>query len=373
MYPSLSSSAKNYLDEYTIAEFAEAAYTKPNIALVADGASQSVLSQWAGKFFTDVPASASGKLAVKSSPSSYFGGEQRIDYQGGNAVVLAFPGTGASSPEVAVLSALLGGQSAVKWSSGFSLVSKIAAATGATASTANLKYSDAGLLAVQLSGSASSVRKASEETVKALRSVAAGSVSKEDLTKAIGKAKFDALDAGQSLLSVGSELVHGIQPVQAADLARTYESVTPQKLQTVSDLEPRTVSTETQLTATRRLPRPCSRARPPLRRLVTSTPCLSRRSWVSGYRIETRGDSRQCSIKPESSRGGRNRKVHFVNISSHFLLTSTTLVPLFFCPGGLVTRLSFFNRRPSFQKNNAAEALILVATYRKLGRRVPRT
>lgn len=231
LYPSLSSSAKNYLDEYSVAEFAEAAYTKPNIALVADGASQSALSQWADKFFADVPASASGKLSVKSTPSSYYGGEQRVDFQGGNAVVLAFPGTSASSPEVAVLGALLGGQSSVKWSSGFSLVSKIAAATGVNASTTNLKYSDAGLLAIQLSGSASSVRKASEETVKALRSVAAGSVSKEDLTKAIGKAKFDALDAGQSLLSVGSELVHGIKPVQAADLARTYESVTLQKLQ----------------------------------------------------------------------------------------------------------------------------------------------
>lgn len=234
---------------------------------------------------------------------------------------------------MAVLGALLGGQSSVKWSSGFSLVSKIAAATGVNASTTNLKYSDAGLLAIQLSGSASSVRKASEETVKALRSVAAGSVSKEDLTKAIGKAKFDALDAGQSLLSVGSELVHGIKPVQAADLARTYESVTLQKLQDVSDIEPSTAYTETLLTATRRLPRPCSRARPPLRLSVTSTPCPSRRSWVSGYRIETRGETRQCSIKLESSRGGRNRKVHFVNISSHFLLTSTIPVPLSFVLG----------------------------------------
>lgn len=333
MYPSLSSSAKNYLDEYSVAEFAEAAYTKPNIALVADGASQSALSQWADKFFADVPASSSGKLAVTSTPSSYYGGEQRIDFQGGNAVVLAFPGTNANSPEVAVLRALLGGQSSVKWSSGFSLVSKIAAATGVNASTANLKYSDAGLLAVQLSGSAASVRKASEETVKALRSIAAGEVSKEDLTKAIGKAKFDALDAGQSLLSVGSELVQGIKPVQAAELAKTYESVTLQKLQTVSDPESNTVPTETRLTATCRLPRPCSRARPPSPRSVTSTLCLSRRRLVSGYRIETRGESRQCSIKLESSRGGRNRKVHFVNISSHFLLTSTTPVPLSFVPG----------------------------------------
>lgn len=238
IYPSLSSSANKYVDEYALAEFAEAAYAKSNIALVADGASQSSLNQWTDKFFAELPASSSGKLGVKSSPSTYYGGEQRIDFQHGNSVVIAFPGSSASSstPEVAVLSALLGGQSAVKWSSGFSLVSKIAAATGASGSTANLKYSDTGLLAIQLSGAAPSVRQAAEQTVKALQGVAAGSVSKEDVTKAIGKARFDALDAGESLVSVGSSLVHGAQPVQSANLAKSFEAVTPQKLQSVSEI-----------------------------------------------------------------------------------------------------------------------------------------
>lgn len=244
IYPSLSSSAKNYLDEYALADFAEAAYTKPNIALVADGASQSNVSQWTDKFFSEVPASSSSQLSLKSTPSTYYGGEQRIDYQHGNSVVIAFPGSSASSstPEIAVLAALLGGQSGIKWSPGFSLVSKISAETGASGSTSNLKYSDTGLLAVQLSGAAPAVRKAAEETVKALRSVAAGSVSKEDLTKAIGKAKFDALDAGESLVSVGSSLVHGAQPLQPANLAKSFETVTPQKLQSVSEIEFSTVT-----------------------------------------------------------------------------------------------------------------------------------
>lgn len=305
IYPSLSSSAKNYLDEYALADFAEAAYAKPNIALVADGAAQSNLSQWADKFFSDVPASSSGKLSVKSTPSTYYGGEQRIDYQHGNSVVIAFPGSSASSssPEVAVLTALLGGESGIKWSSGFSLVSKIAAATGASGSATNLKYSDTGLLAVQLSGSAPAVRKAAEETANALRSVAAGSVSKEDLAKAIGKAKFDVLDAGDSLLSVGSSLVHGTQPVQAANLAKSFEAVTPQKLQSVSLTESSSASNSIWLTTIPRLPRLCSTARPPSRRLVTSTSYPSRKSWVSEYRIEVCGGSRQCSITPESLEG----------------------------------------------------------------------
>lgn len=240
LYPSLSSSANRYVDEYSLAEFAEGAYTKPNIAIVADGASQSSLSQWTDTFFSDVPASSAGKLGVKSSPSTYYGGEQRVDFQNGNSVVIAFPGTSASSsaPEVAVLAALLGGESCIKWSSGFSLVSKIAAETGVSGSTTNLKYSDTGLLAIQLTGAAASVRKAAEEVTKALKSVAAGSLSKEDVTKAIGKAKFDTLDAGESLVSVGSSLVHGSQPVLAANLAKSYEGVTPEKLQSVSGTRP---------------------------------------------------------------------------------------------------------------------------------------
>ncbi|SPO05711.1 probable ubiquinol-cytochrome c reductase complex core protein 2 precursor [Cephalotrichum gorgonifer] len=236
LYPSPSASSRHYLDEYSLADFAEAAYTKPNIALVAEGASQSTLSQWTDKFFSELSSAPSGQFAVKSSPSAYYGGEQRIDHQTGNAVVIAFPGASASAsgPEVAVLAALLGGQPSVKWSPGFSLVSKIAASSGVSASTTNFKYSDAGLLAIQLSGSASAVRKAAEETVKALQSVAAGSMSKEDLAKAIAKAKFDALDSGESLVSVGSALVHGAQPVKAADLVNSYAAVTAQKLQSVA-------------------------------------------------------------------------------------------------------------------------------------------
>lgn len=234
MYPSSATSTKGYLDEYSIAAFAEQVYTKPNIALVGDGASQGALSQWASKFFNEVPASS--QQAVQSAATTYYGGEQRIEGSTGNAITIAFP-TAASSPEASVLAALLGGQSTVKWSPGFSLLAKIAASSGANAVSSNLVYSDAGLLTITLSGSASSVRQAAQEAVKALESIAAGSVSNEDITKAIAKAKFDVLDQTQSskesILSVGSALVNGAQPTQPATLVQSYASVTPAKVQAV--------------------------------------------------------------------------------------------------------------------------------------------
>lgn len=155
--------------------------------------------------------------------------------------MLAFPGSsfGTFKPEIAVLTTLLGGQPNVKWSHGFSLLAKAAAASpGVSASATNLTYSDAGLLAIQISGTAASVRKTAKEAVKALRSIAAGSTSKEDLTKAVAKAKFDALDASQSgvstLVSAGSGIVQTGKPYQIAETVQSIGSVTADKLQTVS-------------------------------------------------------------------------------------------------------------------------------------------
>ncbi|KAF6821470.1 cytochrome b-c1 complex subunit 2 [Colletotrichum musicola] len=226
-----------YLSESAVAEFAGAAYAKPNIALVAEGASAANVSKWAGQFFKSVPSSSSSKLAVNSTASKYYGGESRTYGTNGSALVIAFPGSagGQVSPELAVLAALLGGKSNIKWSPGFSLISKaLGPASGVSTSTVNLSYSDAGLLAVQLSGSAAAVRNAARETVKALKSISEGAVSKEDLTKAIAKAKFDALEATEkrsgSILLAGSGLVHGGKVVEAAESVKSFESVTADKL-----------------------------------------------------------------------------------------------------------------------------------------------
>jgi ubiquinol-cytochrome c reductase core subunit 2 len=238
MYPT-PSSPKSYLDEHAVADFALNAYTKGNIAVVADGASQATLAKWAGKFFDAVPASQAGELGLNLAPSTYYGGEQRSDHAAGNSMVIAFPISG--SADLAVLAALLGGPSSVKWSPGSSILGKISSLEGAVASATNLSYSDSGLLAIQISGSATAVRKTAEEAVKALKAIASGSISKEDVSKAIAKAKFEALEKSElrdlSLLSVGTSIVHGQKPELAQTAATNIASVTADKLKSVSLLE----------------------------------------------------------------------------------------------------------------------------------------
>ncbi|KAI1162678.1 ubiquinol-cytochrome C reductase complex CORE protein 2 precursor [Nemania serpens] len=238
LYPLPSTPLKGYLNENAIADYAGAVYQKSNIALVADGATTKSLERWTEQFFKRIPASAPSGVALESKASTYYGGEQRTSHTGGNALVIAFPGSsfGTFKPEIAVLTALLGGQPNVKWSPGFSLLAKAAAASpGVTVSATNLAYSDAGLLAIQINGTAASVRKTAEEAVKALKRIAAGSTSKEDLTKAVAKAKFEALDASQSgvstLVSAGSGIVQTGKPFQIAETVQSIDSVTADKLQ----------------------------------------------------------------------------------------------------------------------------------------------
>lgn len=239
LYPTPSTPYQKYLNEEYIASFAASAYTKSNIAVVADGAAPDALSKWVGQFFKDVPAAPPSGQTLKTEATKYYGGEQRASHSRGNSIVIAFPGSSLESAkaEIAVLASLLGGESSIKWSTGFSLLSKATAGTGVSVSTSSLSYSDAGLLAVQLSGSAASVRKGAEETVKALKSIAQGTVAKEDVTKAIANAKFTTLDAIQtsqpSLVLAGSSLVNTGKVYETANLASAISTVTAEKLQAV--------------------------------------------------------------------------------------------------------------------------------------------
>ncbi|GAW25195.1 putative cytochrome b-c1 complex subunit 2 [Rosellinia necatrix] len=241
LYPSSSTPLGSYLNEHAIADYSGAVYNKSNIALVGDGATAQTLHNWAEKFFKNTPSSTTSNVTLNSKATTYYGGEQRAANKTGNSLVLAFPGSsfGTFKPEIAVLTALLGGQPNIKWSPGFSVLSKATlAAPGANASATNFAYSDAGLLAIQINGAAASVRKTAEEAVKSLKSIAAGSVSKEDLTKAVAKAKFDALEASQSgvstLISAGSGIVHTGKPFQIVETVQSINGVTAEKLQSAA-------------------------------------------------------------------------------------------------------------------------------------------
>jgi ubiquinol-cytochrome c reductase core subunit 2 len=243
LYTTPSTPPTKYLTEESIAAYSTAAYAKPNIAIVADGADLAELSKWTGEFFKDY--STSGEVTkMQSSASKYYGGEERIAHGSGNSMVIAFPGssfftTGGYKPEAAVIAALLGGQSTIKWSSGFSLLGKSTLGhPDVSVSTTHAAYSDAGLLCITLNGGADAVRGASIEVVKTLKSIAAGEVSKEDISKALALAKFRALEAEQEvtygLELTGSGLIYGGNPFQMVEVAKAIATVNAEQVTKVS-------------------------------------------------------------------------------------------------------------------------------------------
>lgn len=243
LFPTLNTPLASYLNEESVSEFASSAYTKQNISVVANGASQAELGKWVGEFFGDVSTKGSHELPSKAT--KYYGGEERIAHASAqNAFVIAFPGsssfTAGSSykPEIAVLAALLGGKSTIKYSPGFSLLAKAAAsAPGANISTTHAAYSDAGLLTINFSGPALSVNIAATEAVKSLKSIADGSIGKEEFTKAIALAKYRSLEEGQNiesgLVATGSGLIQGGKPFQIDQVTKSIEGVSQESLKTV--------------------------------------------------------------------------------------------------------------------------------------------
>jgi ubiquinol-cytochrome c reductase core subunit 2 len=245
LFPSSSTPVNKYLDADTIAGYATAAYAKPNFAIVANGAEHSEVSKWVGEFFKDISSSpASGVPSIEAEPSKYYGGEERIAHSSGNTMILAFPGSssftgGSYKPEIAVLAALLGGESAIKWSSGFSLLSKATAGvSGVDVKTKSAIYSDAGLLYTNIHGSATGVAEAARKVVETIKAIANGEISKEDITKAKAQAKYKELEFGQNINNgielTGTGLVTGNKAYQVDETAKLIDSVDEAKVKAVS-------------------------------------------------------------------------------------------------------------------------------------------
>jgi ubiquinol-cytochrome c reductase core subunit 2 len=246
IFSTTSTPFESYLSAEALAEYAKGAYAKPNIALVSTGPNSAEVSKWVSQFFGDLPTStASGQFKLRDNvPSKFYGGEQRTSNKAGNAYVISFPGSsqfGASGykPEAAVLAALLGGESSIKWTPGFSLLAKATEGHSAVhVSTKNHAYSDTGLFAVTVTGKADQVATVSKNVVDAIKKVAAGEVSAEDIKKAIALAKFRALEAAQVLETgvelTGSALINGAKPYQIGELASSFEKVSQQQVQQVS-------------------------------------------------------------------------------------------------------------------------------------------
>ena len=245
LYPSSSTPMTKYLDEGRLEAYSRVAYAKPNFAIVANGVSHQELMKWVGEFFTEVENSPPKDIPSPGQETTkYYGGEERIAHDSGNAMVIAFPGSGSNmgvsfKPEVQVLATLLGGQSNIKWTPGFSLLSKATAAyPQAHTRTEHYTYSDAGLMTISMSGNASQIRDASQEVVKTLKSVAVGNVSKEDVKKAVASAKFKALESGQNISTgielTGAGLVQGGKAFQIDELGKSIDGVTEDQVKKVA-------------------------------------------------------------------------------------------------------------------------------------------
>lgn len=247
LHPISSSPFTKYLNEASISAYSQAAYAKNNFAIVANGADHGEFTKWVGEFFSDSPAEPPSRAPrIQSEQAKYYGGEERIAHDSGNNMILAFPGSGSITggffkPEISVLASLLGGQSTIKWSPGFSLLSRATEEfPGVHISTKHHTYSDAGLLCISLSGDPNAMRSAGPAVVKALKSVAAGEVSKDDIKKAIASAKFQALESGQQISTgielTGAGLIHGGKAFQIDEVAKSIDGVTENQVKTVSVL-----------------------------------------------------------------------------------------------------------------------------------------
>ncbi|KAF1990681.1 LuxS/MPP-like metallohydrolase [Aulographum hederae CBS 113979] len=243
--PSSSTPLTKYLDASTIQAYASAAYAKSNVAVVANGADSAELNKWVGEYFSELASTAPSSVPkIETTQSKYFGGEERIAHASGNTMVLGFSGSssftgGFYKPEIAVIGSLLGGQSNIKWSPGFALLSKATSELSyISVDTKSHIYSDAGLLAIKLEGHAVDVRKAAFKAVEALKSIADGKVSSEDVKKAVASAKFKELEFGQNLWAgielTGSGLVQNGKAYQLDESAKAIEGVTPEAVRKVA-------------------------------------------------------------------------------------------------------------------------------------------
>lgn len=244
LYPSSSTPMTKYLNENRLQQYSRIAYAKSNFAVVANGADHQELSKWINEFFTELDQSPPQDFpSIGTEISRYYGGEERIAHDFGNAMIIAFPGSGSAlgssyKPESQVLAALLGGQSNIKWTTGFSLLSKATAAyPQAHIATSHHTYSDAGLLTISMYGNADQIRQASQEAVKTIKSVAAGNFSKDEIKKAVATAKFQALESGQSMNTgielTGAGLVQGGKAFQIDELGKSIDTVTEDQVKKV--------------------------------------------------------------------------------------------------------------------------------------------
>ena len=175
-----------------IKSFAASAFSKGNIAVLGTGVDQVSLSKLVDKTL----GSASSANAPSTAPSTYFGGETRLESDGGlQTIFIGYGVAGPSDPVIATLSAYLSPTPALKWSKGLSPLSELP--LGTTIQSVHLPYSDATLFGLLVQGTtAADVKAAGKLAAKALKEAAG--LKGDGLKKALAKAKFAAASSVDS-------------------------------------------------------------------------------------------------------------------------------------------------------------------------------
>jgi ubiquinol-cytochrome c reductase core subunit 2 len=200
---SLFASAHSPVTAEQVRDYAQQAFAKSNLAVFGTGISTETLTKAVGSAFGSSSSAASGS-SLSGSATQYYGGEQRLPldaHSSGSqpAMVIAFGSNSAPTPELSVLSHLLGGTSGLKWAPGVSPLSLAAdKIPGASAKAFVLPYSDAGLFGVVITAPTSEGVKSLSSEVVGLVQGLQKEVKEEELKRAIAKAKFEAASATET-------------------------------------------------------------------------------------------------------------------------------------------------------------------------------
>ncbi|BGP14442.1 ubiquinol-cytochrome c reductase core subunit 1 [Rhodosporidiobolus nylandii] len=245
---SLFASPHTAVDHSTAVSFAKSSFAPSNLAVFGSNVDAGKLKSLVSDFFVSGSPSSS---SISTPASKYFGGEVRVPSVGHSEVdqlLIAFQGAASTEVEFAVLRALLGGETYVKWGAGASPLAKLATATS-SAKAFNLAYSDAGLFGISVSAKTADVADVAQKAVAALKEVANGA-SEEAVKQAIAKAKFAAASAletragqveivGHSVAANGAapsleEVFAKLDKVSAESLAKAAKSALSSKPTTVA-------------------------------------------------------------------------------------------------------------------------------------------
>ncbi|OJA20781.1 hypothetical protein AZE42_07017 [Rhizopogon vesiculosus] len=237
---SLFASPHSHVSLDDVKEFAARAFSKGNIAVLGTGIDSTALTQLVEKALA---GASIGSSAVESKPSTYFGGETRVESHGGpETLFIGFGAAGPADPALAILSAHLSPQSSVKWSQGLSPISG-AIPQGTSVQSVLMPYSDATLFGLLVQGpSAEGVKEAAKVATKALKE--STGLKGDALKMAAAKAKFAAassLDGRDGIFSTLSTKVFAnsepsieatlasIDKVDAAAFSKSVAAITKAK------------------------------------------------------------------------------------------------------------------------------------------------